>query len=177
MKRINNIHKENEIFAHRYIKVPVQPFSIFTETLVDYEGASTSGENDVISGQQSQSSASRDEQLINLIAMPIVPPTVPQTRDINDIILNSVCESLTKSVNCESTSIAEESETEQLLSSNEVDQISTSQPTTIDSFKCSGADWGLSWGHLLGVSLLLGFAGPLIYILYIAEEKSEVNSH
>ncbi|XP_076637742.1 lysM and putative peptidoglycan-binding domain-containing protein 3 isoform X3 [Colletes latitarsis] len=33
LKRINKIHKENEIFAKRFIKVPIQPFSILSETL------------------------------------------------------------------------------------------------------------------------------------------------
>ncbi|XP_014479855.1 PREDICTED: lysM and putative peptidoglycan-binding domain-containing protein 4 isoform X2 [Dinoponera quadriceps] len=35
LKQINKIDKENEIHAKPYIKVPVQPFSVLTETLTD----------------------------------------------------------------------------------------------------------------------------------------------
>lgn len=44
-----------------------------------------------------------------------------------------------------------------------------------DIFKCSGDNWGLSWMQLLVFSLLLSFAGPIIYILYIAEYSAKAN--
>ncbi|XP_043278438.1 lysM and putative peptidoglycan-binding domain-containing protein 3 [Venturia canescens] len=176
LKRINNIHKENEIFAHRFIKVPVQPFSIFTENLIDYEQPSTSKENGISVGQFGEASTLREDHLKNLIATPITG-SIYQNRGINDIILNSICEPLVKSTDCESNFIAQNTESEQLLSSEDRELSSNLQTSTIDTFKCSGADWGLSWTHLLGFSLLLVFAGPLIYIFYIAEESPHENSN
>jgi hypothetical protein len=38
-------------------------------------------------------------------------------------------------------------------------------------YSCSGADWGLSWLQLLICSLLLGFAGPVLYVIYLTEDK------
>jgi hypothetical protein len=39
-------------------------------------------------------------------------------------------------------------------------------------YSCNGADWGLSWLQLLICSLLLGFAGPVLYVIYFTEESN-----
>lgn len=155
----------------------MQPFSILTEKLIDHEDETSRAENSRPSFGHDEPSTSRDEQLINLISTPIVQAPRPQNRGINDIILNSVCEPLGKSVEGAAASTSDDLETDQLISPDEFERSSTPQTSAIDTFNCSGADWGLSWAHLLGVSLLLGFAGPLIYILYIAEESSDDNRH
>lgn len=37
-------------------------------------------------------------------------------------------------------------------------------------FSCNGADWGLSVLQLVICSLLLGFAGPVLYVIYLTED-------
>lgn len=36
-------------------------------------------------------------------------------------------------------------------------------------YSCSGADWDLSWLQLLICFLMLGFAGPVLYVIYLTE--------
>jgi hypothetical protein len=40
-------------------------------------------------------------------------------------------------------------------------------------YSCNGADWGLSWLQLLICSLLLGFAGPVLYVIYLTEDSNK----
>lgn len=165
LKRINNIHKDNEIFAHRSIKVPVQPFSILTETL----NKIPDGEDKNCIYEVENPSTLKDEQILNLITTPIV--VAPQRSEINNIILNSILEPLSTN---ETSENVEDAEDVQLLSPSEREI--TKNANLNDTFSCSGADWGLSWPQLLGVSLLLGLAGPIIYIFYIADASNHHSS-
>ncbi|XP_034945480.1 lysM and putative peptidoglycan-binding domain-containing protein 4 [Chelonus insularis] len=183
LKRINNIHKENEIYARRTIKVPVQPYSIFTE--INEENGSTNNNSDsrtsklidLSDAKESQDSTasiavSNIEQcnLLTLINVSLSSTSQSQSLDINNLILNSVCE---PSASKDNTNIAENGEHDELLINKEYDKDSTPEAQVIQSFKCSGADWGLSWIHLLGVSILLGFVLPIIYIFYVAENNNK----
>lgn len=40
-------------------------------------------------------------------------------------------------------------------------------------FSCNGADWGLSVLQLIICSLLLGFAGPVLYVIYLTEDSKK----
>ncbi|XP_015112156.1 lysM and putative peptidoglycan-binding domain-containing protein 3 [Diachasma alloeum] len=161
LKRINNIHKENEIFARRVIKVPVPPFSIFTENndtsdnLIDI--------NPPENNENESPNVKREEEIINLISTPTVVPST--STDINSVILNSVCEPLASGIEQENCCDGED---DTLLRER---TNATAESRVVDTFKCSGADWGLSWIHLLAFSLLLGCAGPVIYIYCIAESE------
>lgn len=167
MKRINKIHKDNEIHAHRTIKVPVQPFSLLTETsgeLVKTDEDSASNllittEEDIVS---------KENEMINVLAIP-TPLTSPVI-EINDIILNSIVEPLSQ-FNSEFAQFTDDLETDVLINSIDYSRTNTNNDI-VNTFKCSGADWGLSWHQVLCFSLLLGFAGPLIYVLYIAEHHN-----
>lgn len=163
LKRINKIHKENEIHARRFIKVPVQPYSLLTETLEQNQ-----------SGQQDQSEVSistASEE--NRTESSHVVAELPNS-EINAIILNSVCEPLSSYNNINSMEIAS-SESDQLIPETEITRQSSN---LTDTFKCSGDDCGISWTQLLGFSLLLGFAGPIIiiYILYAVDFSSKNHS-
>ncbi|XP_076235583.1 lysM and putative peptidoglycan-binding domain-containing protein 3 [Calliopsis andreniformis] len=162
LKRINKIHKENEIHARRFIKVPVQPFSLLTETLEQIQSGQSQSEVSIPATNEEASSIQKDP-LLDIMKNPIV--TELPKAEINAIILNSVCEPLS-SYNSSNFLELPNSEGDLLLTSTESN--SNSAHLT-DTFKCSGDDCGLSWTQLLGFSLLLGFAGPIIYILYIAE--------
>ncbi|GAB1861836.1 LysM and putative peptidoglycan-binding domain-containing protein 3 [Camponotus japonicus] len=158
LKRINKIDKENEIYAKPYIKVPVQPFSILTES---------QDENIVTSTQSQEKLPAKEEQLIDIIST-----TESSKTEINAIILNSVCEPLSSYNNANSSEIPH-TEHDRLLNDTESTEIVESYET--DIYKCSGDNWGLSWMQLLVFSLLLSFAGPIIYILYIAEYSAKAN--
>lgn len=162
MKRINQIDKENEIYAKPYIKVPVQPFSILTET-----SSESQGNNAIATFEQCQEKvpARKEEQLIDLGGTSM--STESSNTEINTIILNSVCEPLA-SYNSANTPEISHTEHDALL--DDTENTETAEPCETDIFKCSGDNWGLSWTQLLVFSLLLSFAGPIIiYILYIAE--------
>lgn len=167
MKRINKIDKENEIYAKSYIKVPVQPFSILTETLPESQDS-----NIIIASTlcQEKTSVRKEEQLIDLNPMPSNIKS-PNT-EINTIILNSLCEPLSSYNNTNSEVF--HTEQDRLLSDTESTEIP--EPYGTDILKCSGDNWGLSWTQLLLFSLLLSFAGPIIYyILYITEYSVKTN--
>lgn len=40
-------------------------------------------------------------------------------------------------------------------------------------YSCNGADWDLSWLQLLICFLLLGFAGPVLYVIYLTEDSDK----
>lgn len=155
LKRINKIDKENEIYAKPYIKVPVQPFSILTEN---------QDENIVTSTQSQEKLPAKEEQLIDIIST-----TESSKAEINAIILNSVCEPLSSYNNVNSSEVPY-TEHDRLLNDTESTEI-----VETDIYKCSGDNWGLSWMQLLLFSLLLSFAGPIIYILYITEYSAKAN--
>lgn len=159
MKRINKIDKENEIYAKSYIKVPVQPFSILTES---------QDRNIIITSIQNQEKLpAKEEQLIDITSI-----TESSKTEINTIILNSVCEPLSSYNNVNSSEVSH-TEYDRLL--NDIESTEIIESCETDIFKCSGDNWGLSWMQLLGFSLLLSFAGPIIYILYIAEYSAKAN--
>ncbi|KAF3430169.1 hypothetical protein E2986_05817 [Frieseomelitta varia] len=171
LKRINKIHKENEIHARRFIKVPVQPFSLLTETLEqDPSGQVNRSEVSTSSPGEGTDSTVTNDPLLNVIKSPVVVE-LPKT-EINTIILNSVCEPLSSYNNSNSLDITS-SECDQLLTPTESN---TENSHLTETFRCSGDDCGISWTQLLGFSLLLGFAGPIIYILYITEFSSKTHS-
>lgn len=170
MKRINKIHKENEIHARRFIKVPIQPFSLLTETLEHQSGQADRSKVSMSSSDQETENAVTKGPLLNVIKNPVVIE-LPKA-EINTIILNSVCEPLSSFNSGNSLEISN-SECDQLLTSAESN---TENSHLTETFRCSGDDCGLSWTQLLGFSLLLGFAGPIIYILYIAEFSSKTHS-
>lgn len=141
----------------------------------------TIGQNNVIdqsdnltqaANSQTEGSTSAENQTNNLLAVPL--SSASSTVEINTIILNSVVEPLSQ-YNNESSQPTEETETDHLISSSDSNKTNSSY-NFVNSFKCSGADWGLSWFQLLCFSLLLGFAGPIIYILYIAESSAKHHS-
>ncbi|XP_032454857.1 lysM and putative peptidoglycan-binding domain-containing protein 3 [Nasonia vitripennis] len=171
LKRINNIHKDNEIHAHRSIKVPVQAYSLLTETLGKSNESNQDSALDPAVSNQTEGTSSKENQLIDLLTTASTSSTI----EINNIILNSTVEPLSQYNNESSQSGIDETETDQLI--NSIESINRrSSNDVVNTFKCSGADWGLSWFQLLCFSLLLGFLGPIIYVLYIAESSKHHHS-
>ena len=144
-------------------------YSLLTETLD--QNSEINQDKELIASVSGQGdNISVENQIINVLSIP--PPTSSSAIEINNIILNSTVEPLSQ-FNNETSHFSEE--TDQLISSTEHDK-TTPSSNIVNTFKCSGADWGLSWYQLLCFSLLLGFAAPIIYVLYIAESSKHHNS-
>ncbi|XP_011686728.1 PREDICTED: lysM and putative peptidoglycan-binding domain-containing protein 3 isoform X1 [Wasmannia auropunctata] len=171
LKRINKIDKENEIYAKPYIKVPVQPFSILTETPPESQGDNAIATATSVQCQ-GEAPARTEEQLIDLGATST--STESSNTEINTIILNSVCEPLSSYNSSADSPEISHTEHDVLLEGN-AENAGTAEFCEPDMFKCSGDNWGLSWTQLLVFSLLLSFAGPIIYILYITEYSVKTN--
>ncbi|XP_051154068.1 lysM and putative peptidoglycan-binding domain-containing protein 3 isoform X2 [Leptopilina boulardi] len=162
IKRVNNIHKENEIFARQVIKVPVQPFSFLTENINNIQNNDS---NNII--ETEKSSTLKEEQILNLITTPM---KVVKNSEINNIILNSIIEPISQTdINEESTN-----SNSTLLNSSER-EINHDNNLNRTFFSCSGADWGLTWFHVIGISLLIWIGVP-IYIFYIMKHHTIENT-
>ncbi|XP_032667115.1 lysM and putative peptidoglycan-binding domain-containing protein 3 isoform X2 [Odontomachus brunneus] len=149
LKQINKIDKENEIHAKPCIKVPVQPFSVLTETLIDKKECDNNA-----SAQDSEEESTEDELSLKALST----NTQSSGSEINTIILNSVCTPLLTHNN----SIK--------ISSTETNSLPSNRRTGImkDIFNCSGDDCGLSWRQLFMCAFLVVFVIPIIYIyIYI----------
>jgi len=149
LKRVNNIHKDNEIFARNIIKIPHKPYSLLLESDFfkseesDLAGPSTSSDASPLSGPSTSSppAASRDEAaiIVDLVnssgAAPSIllsEPTTPQDDDGD--------------------------ETDVLLLDG--------SPVKVTPLHCNGADGDLSWGFLLTAVLCIGIGGPAAYVWY-----------
>lgn len=180
LKRINNIHKENEIFARRILKVPVQPFSIFTEMSENNQenkfAKSTINllddsfvDDEINNGEQNKtlniSSSSANNNSDNNI-----------NNDINNIILNSLSIEPPRNDIVNDNFEVNNTENDELLLINERVRDSTPEARVIELFGCSGADWGLTWVHLLIALLLFGFVLPAVFIIIMTEHQHE-NHH
>ncbi|XP_076657093.1 lysM and putative peptidoglycan-binding domain-containing protein 3 [Halictus rubicundus] len=170
LKRINKIHKENEIYARRFIKVPVKPFSLLTENLTETQTGQANPCNvSIAADEEARTSTSTQDPLVNIINTPVI--TQSPKAEINAIILNSVCEPLSTYNNSNNLEIVS-ADTDQLLASSESN---SNDARLTDTFKCSGDDCGLSWTHLLGFSLFLCLAGPILYLLLCTTVFSSTN--
>lgn len=139
------------------MKVPVKPFSILTEPNQDIKNPEIN----------------RNDQLISLLDTPESCTGV----DINKIILNSTVEPLIHhSSPSESVDLVEHSCTDRLITDSEASvRFNNSNDKIVNSLACSGADWGLSWFQLLCFFLILGVAGPILYVIYIKEKELEIH--
>lgn len=141
---------------------------MLTETIGQSNESYQGSTPNPLATNQTEGNTSQENQLIDSSTNPTA--LTSSTIEINSIILNSTVEPLSQFYNESSLSPTDETETDQLI--NSVEHINRqSSNNIVNTFTCSGADWGLSWFQLLCFSLLLGFAGPIIYVLYIAESS------
>ncbi|XP_014479847.1 PREDICTED: lysM and putative peptidoglycan-binding domain-containing protein 3 isoform X1 [Dinoponera quadriceps] len=152
LKQINKIDKENEIHAKPYIKVPVQPFSVLTETLTDKQECD---DDDATSARSSE------EEFVERELYDSTSTNIQSSgSEINTIILNSVCTPLLSHNNSEKIS---HTESDSLRSDRQ--RIGMMK----EIFNCSGDDCGLSWRQLFVYTFLIVFVIPIIYIyLYVS---------
>lgn len=162
MKRINHIHKDNEIFARRTIKVPITPYSVLTELIPTQQTepvASTSSQTPNTSQElihnNNYNGNSKSEQREDDCAI-----------DCNEIVLNSTLSpAVIPYTDIEPAELA--SEDTQLLPNKEKVSV---EAVVVKQLTSQGADFGLKWFHLLCFVLVLGVAAPLIYVMFFLEK-------
>lgn len=172
LKRINNIHRDNEVFARRTVKIPAR---LFTRKL---PGVHASLSHKVISearsGNCTNSDSSSDSLINDMSASSHVmkvemsntlPKDVSSAPTVEFLVDDATRVYGTNRTTLETLDV--ERSTSSLIQ-HENSNISSDDKSM---YSCNGADWGLTWLQLLICSLLLGFAGPVLYVLYTTEDK------
>jgi len=151
LKRLNNIHKENEIYARRTIKVPARPFAI--------PRVHVSGNNSPKHGANSENNNINNKVVDKLHQFEV-------ETEVNSVIFN--------------TNLVEIPKDENVLMQDEdeehVSLIPVANPEIVLTRRnkllhCSDAD--ISWIGLLICIVLLIVMVPLIYVIYIKEHINE----
>lgn len=178
LKRINHIHKDNEIFARRTIKVPVTPYSVLTELVPTQQ-------TEPVPSTSNNASHTVIQELLNVnhyngtLAPNNVTVNAPPKEEVqcsidcNAVVMNST---LAPSVVPYTDSEQNEQATEdtQLLPSKE--KISV-EAVVVKELTSHGADFGLKWFHLVCCMLILGVVIPLVYVMFYLDkhEHSEIS--
>lgn len=172
LKRINQIHKDNEIFARRTIKVPVTPYSVLTELMpskTETTPSTSTNTSNAISHLLSANNElfSQDNILTNQANE---NDDLQCSIDCNSVVMNSsIAPSIVPYTDSEQNDPA--TEDTQLLPPKE--KISV-EAVVVKELTSHGADFGLKWFHLLCVVLILGVVTPLWYIMfYLDKPKHE----
>lgn len=177
MKRINHIHKDNEIFARRTIKVPVTPYSVLTELIPPSEAA----EPVPTSSSLPQNHSSIHELMNNTqnenhnLPNNNTESSDDFAIDCNAVVLNStLAPAVIPYTDIEpSEAITEDT---QLLPNKKIRE--SLDAVVVKELTSHGADFGLKWYHLLGFVLIVGAVIPIVYIILNVEtpEHHEVAS-
>ncbi|XP_017778274.1 PREDICTED: lysM and putative peptidoglycan-binding domain-containing protein 3 [Nicrophorus vespilloides] len=147
LKRLNNIHKENEIFARNSIKVPAK--------LMLIAGVHSSGNTSPKHKQKPENPIDSNELIHTL---------TPLESNLNTVIFNS---NIATNKYCDNP----EEETNIDAEINLLPTIPETVPQKKHWLACSDSD--ISWITLTLCIVILIFAVPLIYVLYIAEHPEE----
>ncbi|KAG6456523.1 hypothetical protein O3G_MSEX009776 [Manduca sexta] len=155
LKRINHIHKDNEIFARRTIKVPVTPYSVLTELI-------PVAQNEPVPSTSSEIPNSIQELIHNGVPQTNVSQTQDDhcAIDCNAVVMNST---VTPAVipYTDAEPIEQFTEDTQLLPKEKIPV----EAVVVKEFTSHGADFGLKWFHLLGLVVILGIIVPILYIM------------
>lgn len=170
LKRINHIHKDNEIFARRTLKVPVTPYSVLTELIPTQNSEpvpSTSSSYDPMPANHSI------QELLHNTHNGVQNPqnNITETKDdfaidCNAVVLNSTL----------APSIVPYSDVEQNEAVSEDTQLLPNRPkdpvesVVVKELTSHGADFGLKWFHLLCFVLILGVVIPLVYVMFYLDK-------
>ncbi|XP_049877176.1 lysM and putative peptidoglycan-binding domain-containing protein 3 [Pectinophora gossypiella] len=172
LKRINHIHKDNEIFARRIIKVPVTPYSVLTELMPSSQqnpvpststytltSATPVAQEPVNNTHKAvQSSQNNNTEVKNDYAI-----------DCNEVVLNStLAPSLVPYTDVDPSEAM--SEDTQLLPPKQREPV---ESVVVKELTSHGADFGLKWFHLVGCMLVLGVVIPLIYVMFYLDKTHE----
>ncbi|KAL4712595.1 hypothetical protein ACJJTC_007190 [Scirpophaga incertulas] len=174
LKRINHIHKDNEIFARRTVKIPVTPYSILTERLPV----------SIAQLSESEPSTSTNVSSNHTVPQPNGPlqTSLPKNEsstngdyaiDCNAVVMNST---LTPSVipYTDAEEIETVSEGTQLLPNKE--KISV-EAVVVKELTSHGADFGLKWFHLVCCMIVMGVVIPIVYVLFYLQKPEHEHDY
>lgn len=139
LKRINNIHKDNEIFARNVIKVPSNPLSILLEK--DYFS-----ESETCFEKSAQENCDVIIETINNSSCATKSPSEITQEEGKYLYSTAPADEAKESVSLLNTTVEQKRN---------------------DVMSCNGADWGISWHALLIVTLVLGLGGPFMYVFWL----------
>ncbi|XP_059054919.1 lysM and putative peptidoglycan-binding domain-containing protein 3 [Achroia grisella] len=182
LKRINQIHKDNEIYARRTIKVPVTPYSVLTEMIPTHlPELQSSSSNNVPTNHilkellENNHTSSLSQQKNSQIENVSPRENGDHTIDCNSIVLNStLAPSVATYTDMEGNETV--SEDTQLLPNKQKEPV---EAVVVKELTSHGADFGLKWFHLVGFMLILGVVVPLVYIMFYLDkhEHTEESFH
>lgn len=180
LKRINNLHRDNEIFARRTIRVP---FRAFLMAGVHRSGDSSpnsillkkSVNPSVLKEKLASVSPERGNSASLQVNDNVLPSSSPlQGCSVNDIVFNTQLSE--SNINAESEDEELSDEEVQLLPRT----VQRNTTPTLCDLDCSGSDWGISWPILITIILLVAFIVPFLYIVYMYEnhehEKTDMKN-
>lgn len=149
IKRVNNLIQEQDLFALKSIKIPVQKNSILTESYTDLIDA--------------------QEEMPHSSTTPAKPQdrarTQPHLQEATDFLMevDQDIEKLIQTTNDQDEDFLENSEKQQWFGFKR--QRLTSQ----------GADWGIQWWNAVVAMLLIGIVLPLFYVIYFKTRDNGVS--
>lgn len=169
---MNNIHKENEIFAKRTIKVPARPLSSILA------GVHSSGSN---SPQEKTGNPLKDTdaEVLNLKLndrfTSFGTPGKNGSMEVNRVIFNSSLKPW--DISCDNAVNGDVANTPDNEYARLLPRVSIPNTEAIvHRMSFDGADADISWKALIVCVVVLIFAVPLIYVFYIAEHLAEYHS-
>ncbi|MBN3287835.1 LYSM4 protein, partial [Polyodon spathula] len=153
IKRVNNLIREQDLYALKVIKIPVKKHSVLTETSNDLK--------------EPQAFSSR---CLNLLAEPsLYEDTAVASRCGMDI---EECTDFLKEI---------DHDIERLIqSTDDLKEVSCLEPhggplhgTGNPNPSPHGSDWGIQWWNAVALMLLIGIILPVFYVVYFKTQDSE----
>ncbi|KAM9352371.1 lysM and putative peptidoglycan-binding domain-containing protein 4 [Symphorus nematophorus] len=150
IKRVNNLMQEQDLFALKSIKIPVQKHSFLTETYTD------------LSDPQ--------EEMPHSSTTPAKPPDrargQPHLQEVTDFLMevDHDIEKLIQTTNDQDEDFLDNSEKRQWFGFRR------------QRLNGHGADWGIQWWNAVVAMLLIGIVLPLFYVIYFKTKDNGVVS-
>ncbi|CAK1550692.1 unnamed protein product [Leptosia nina] len=167
LKRINQIHKDNEIYARRTIKVPVTPYSVLTELIPTIKPEVPKPSTSI----HAPTTLTMENLMENPVQNKIVQKVDNEVKDDFEIDCNAVVLNSTLAPSVIPYTDTEPNETvsedTQLLPNK--DRVSV-EAVVVKQLTSQGADFGLKWFHLVCFVLVLGVIAPIVYVLFYLDK-------
>ncbi|XP_026166179.1 lysM and putative peptidoglycan-binding domain-containing protein 4 [Mastacembelus armatus] len=149
IKRVNNLMHEQDLFALKSIKIPVQQHSFLTETYTDLSDL--------------------QEEIPHSSTRPVRPQdrvrAQPHLQKVTEFLMevDNDIEKLIQTTNDQDEDFLDNSEKQQQFGFRK-------------RLTSHGSDWGIQWWNALIAMLLIGIVLPLFYIIYFKTKDNSVIS-
>lgn len=148
IKRVNNLMQEQDLFALKSIKIPVQKHSFLTETYTDLRDPQEEMPH------SSPTPATHQERA----------RAQPHLQEVTDFLMevDHDIEKLIQTTNDQDEDFLDNSEKRQRFGFRG------------HRLTCHGADWGIQWWNAVVAMLLIGIVLPLFYVIYFKTKDNGV---